>query len=277
LYPFGISLLFCFFSILVVFCGFGTGVFSAFLSIVYPIYASLEALAPSDARKDAEEKYRAYLVANASRRRKPHSGDSAAPGEAAATGAAAVEPPLPLSQPQLSLELLSLRHCLVYWLISSLFSAFELVFDRLLSWLPLYFPFKFVFLLWCFLPAYHGANTIFDHWLAPLLQRHSALIEEGIATTQTIASDTVTHLGRTVRANSAKLTDLIVAKGMELYRQASNGINSQSSTPRSALPAKSAAERAGGIPSVAEKDENAAILQEDTEAEPGREGEGRVM
>ncbi|CAM9998815.1 unnamed protein product, partial [Chrysoparadoxa australica] len=46
---------------------------------------------------------------------------------------------------------------LTYWLIFSTLSLLETFVEYLLKFIPFYYTFKLLFLVWCFFPEYHGA------------------------------------------------------------------------------------------------------------------------
>jgi hypothetical protein len=74
-----------------------------------------------------------------------------------------------------------IRKWLIYWVIYGLFSMFEVVSDKILSWLPMYYPIKLAFLLWCFLPQTQGAITVFNVLVRPVLNRHAHRIDSTVA------------------------------------------------------------------------------------------------
>ncbi|KAK4177220.1 TB2/DP1, HVA22 family-domain-containing protein [Triangularia setosa] len=60
---------------------------------------------------------------------------------------------------------------LTYWVVFSFFTVLE-SFISVVYWVPFYYTFKFIFLLWLSLPSFKGAEIIFRSFLAPTLSRH---------------------------------------------------------------------------------------------------------
>jgi len=81
---------------------------------------------------------------------------------------------------------------LTYWVIFSLFTVFESIADWFISWIPFYYIFKLVLLLWLLLPQFKGASKVYHRVLQPLMRRHEAQIDErlsqGIATARSLSS-----------------------------------------------------------------------------------------
>jgi len=71
-----------------------------------------------------------------------------------------------------------LNQWLTYWIVYGVFTMVESFSDTALSWIPLYYPFKLGFLLWCFLPQYLGALTVYKRFLYPLFTWLKQEIEE---------------------------------------------------------------------------------------------------
>ncbi|KAL2887739.1 Protein yop-1 [Ceratocystis lukuohia] len=63
------------------------------------------------------------------------------------------------------------RQWLTYWVVFSFFTVLE-SFIQVVYWFPFYFTFKFVFLLWLSLPAFRGAELVFNSFMAPMLAPH---------------------------------------------------------------------------------------------------------
>jgi len=60
---------------------------------------------------------------------------------------------------------------LTYWVVFAFFTVLEGFFS-IVYWLPFYFVFKFIFLLWLSLPTFRGAEIVFRSFLAPTLGRY---------------------------------------------------------------------------------------------------------
>lgn len=72
----------------------------------------------------------------------------------------------------------SIKRWLQYWIVFSLFANFEAIFGNFLQNIPLYFFYKIVFLLICFLPEYNGAEYFYRTLLKPIFNRYHNHIYE---------------------------------------------------------------------------------------------------
>ena len=97
------------------------------------------------------------------------------------------------------------RLWLVYWLVFGLLSFSERLSDSLLSFLPLYYPLKLAFLLWCFLPQTEGCAVLYDCVLHPLLARHSPTIERSVGDVREAVGAVGEHVVREGRKMSVQL------------------------------------------------------------------------
>jgi len=62
---------------------------------------------------------------------------------------------------------------LTYWVVYSAFSIAEFFSDIFLSWFPLYFLFKCMFLGWCMAPfSWNGSEFIYRRFIAPFVMEH---------------------------------------------------------------------------------------------------------
>lgn len=59
---------------------------------------------------------------------------------------------------------------LTYWIIFAFLSLIESAFS-VTYWLPFYYAFKFIFVLWLGLPQFSGAQVLFTSFLKPLLAK----------------------------------------------------------------------------------------------------------
>jgi len=57
---------------------------------------------------------------------------------------------------------------LTYWTVFSIFSLIEIWADLLEEYVPMYYPFKFAFLIYLFAPQTHGAEFIYKKFLRQL-------------------------------------------------------------------------------------------------------------
>lgn len=67
---------------------------------------------------------------------------------------------------------------LTYWVVFALFSVTEFFSDILLSWFPLYWLAKCLFLVWCFLPvSWNGSDIIYTRVVRPFFMKHQTGID----------------------------------------------------------------------------------------------------
>ncbi|KAJ8310931.1 hypothetical protein KUTeg_011516 [Tegillarca granosa] len=70
---------------------------------------------------------------------------------------------------------------LTYWVVYSFFSLLEFFTDIFLFWIPFYWFFKCVFLVWCFAPAqWNGSNMIYNRLIRPFVLRYQTKIDKAI-------------------------------------------------------------------------------------------------
>jgi TB2/DP1, HVA22 family len=62
-------------------------------------------------------------------------------------------------------------------IILGVFNLLDGIADSILSWVPLYFSAKVVFLIWLQLPQFRGAEFLYNTFLRPLFIKHSQAIE----------------------------------------------------------------------------------------------------
>ncbi|TYH49037.1 hypothetical protein ES332_D10G109400v1 [Gossypium tomentosum] len=67
---------------------------------------------------------------------------------------------------------------LIYWAAYGSFTLVETFSDKLLSWFPYYYHFKFAFLVWLQLPSTEGAKQIYKNHLRPCLLKHQARVDQ---------------------------------------------------------------------------------------------------
>ncbi|KAE8680641.1 HVA22-like protein k [Hibiscus syriacus] len=67
---------------------------------------------------------------------------------------------------------------LIYWAAYGSFTLVETFSDKLLSWFPYYYHFKFAFLVWLQLPSTEGAKQIYKNHLRPNLLKHQAKVDQ---------------------------------------------------------------------------------------------------
>lgn len=71
---------------------------------------------------------------------------------------------------------------LIYWVVYSVFALSELVTDVLFFWIPFYWFFKCLFLVWCMAPAScNGSQFVYYKVIRPYFLRYEGEIDQGIA------------------------------------------------------------------------------------------------
>lgn len=68
----------------------------------------------------------------------------------------------------------------MYWSVIGFLSAFEYVAEWLVSWIPLYYFFKTLFLLFLALPQTQGSTFVYSVHLAPILREHEDQIDSAV-------------------------------------------------------------------------------------------------
>jgi len=127
-----------------------------------------------------------------------------------------------------------LKQWLMYWIVYGIFTCVEHYSDTALSWIPFYNPFKLVFLLWCFLPRYNGATTIFQAFVRPILIKNEALVEGSIMQAQQVDSETLSHIGTQVKDKGLQLGHALRKKSMDFFQQQQLARINGAKTPRRA-------------------------------------------
>ncbi|XP_078373438.1 receptor expression-enhancing protein 5-like isoform X2 [Oculina patagonica] len=70
---------------------------------------------------------------------------------------------------------------LIYWVVFGVFNIVEFLSDILLSWFPLYFLVKLIFLCWCMAPvSWNGANTLYHRVIKPFVLKHQTQIDKAL-------------------------------------------------------------------------------------------------
>jgi receptor expression-enhancing protein 5/6 len=66
----------------------------------------------------------------------------------------------------------NIKNWLQYWILYSIFLNFECIFSYFLNTIHLYFFYKVVFLLICFLPQYNGAKYFYDTFIRRTFRKY---------------------------------------------------------------------------------------------------------
>jgi receptor expression-enhancing protein 5/6 len=70
------------------------------------------------------------------------------------------------------------KQWLTYWVVFGFFSFIDLFSGFLLQYIPFYFIFKILFLVWLFLPNFRGATTIYNRIILKLFIKYKPQIDE---------------------------------------------------------------------------------------------------
>ncbi|KAL9260007.1 HVA22-like protein [Drosera capensis] len=93
---------------------------------------------------------------------------------------------------------------LIYWTAYGSFSLVEVFSDKILSWFPLYYHFKFAFLVWLQLPTSEGANQLYVNHIRPFFLRHQQRFDQ-------ILGCAHHEIAKLVRAHQTEIQFLISA------------------------------------------------------------------
>uniref|UniRef100_A0A7S3PQQ3 Receptor expression-enhancing protein n=1 Tax=Aplanochytrium stocchinoi TaxID=215587 RepID=A0A7S3PQQ3_9STRA len=66
---------------------------------------------------------------------------------------------------------------LTYWVVYATFTVFEAFVDLILFWVPMYYSFKFGFLIWLFLPNTQGAKFLYDNVISPVFKANESTFD----------------------------------------------------------------------------------------------------
>jgi len=83
---------------------------------------------------------------------------------------------------------------LTYWVVFSAFSAVENITDLLVSWFPLYWFSKCLFLAWCFAPVpWNGSQFIYFRLIRPQYIAYGGQIDEALSRAANNAKELLDH------------------------------------------------------------------------------------
>lgn len=89
----------------------------------------------------------------------------------------------------------SLVKWMMYWIIFAFFTTAEAVADIILSWLPMYYEAKILFLIWLLSPATNGTSYLYRKLIHPNLQKHEEVIDEYISEASKKGAETLLSVG----------------------------------------------------------------------------------
>jgi len=85
---------------------------------------------------------------------------------------------------------------MMYWIIFALFTAGETFADMFISWLPLYYEIKIVFIIWLLSPATKGSSILYRKFVHPRLVKHEKAIDLYIAKASDRSYATLMDVGK---------------------------------------------------------------------------------
>ncbi|XP_057307338.1 receptor expression-enhancing protein 1-like isoform X2 [Hydractinia symbiolongicarpus] len=85
---------------------------------------------------------------------------------------------------------------MMYWIIFALFITCETFADIFISWLPLYYEIKIVFIIWLLSPATKGSSILYRKFVHPRLLKHERAIDKYISKAQKNSYATLMDVGR---------------------------------------------------------------------------------
>lgn len=95
---------------------------------------------------------------------------------------------------------------LTYWVVFAYFSIIEFFSDILLSWFPLYWLGKCIFLIWCYAPvSWNGSNTIYQRVIRPAFYKYQSRVDSSLRK----AVDTAGKLADEAVSAAQKVSNLV--------------------------------------------------------------------
>eukprot|EP00743_Colponemidia_sp_Colp-15_P000805 GILK01000888.1.p1 GENE.GILK01000888.1~~GILK01000888.1.p1 ORF type:complete len:207 (-),score=45.42 GILK01000888.1:242-862(-) len=115
------------------------------------------------------------------------------------------------------------KQWLTYWVVYAAFNLVEFFSDTLLFWVPLYYPLKLTFLVWCFLPSTKGACVVYGNFIRPFLKKHETKIDQAISEVHASAGQAAVELGKTgahlIQRHSVELLSKVAELSSSLTTQ----------------------------------------------------------
>lgn len=111
------------------------------------------------------------------------------------------------------------KQWLMYWIVNTFFIVFEMFGDVLVSWLPLYYEAKIVFIAWLTLPQFQGATVIYKKLIEPALTTYEQDIDSGITAARERASHHVRQLSDAGGAFLRNQGAAVLRKGSQFVSQ----------------------------------------------------------
>jgi len=85
---------------------------------------------------------------------------------------------------------------MMYWIVYAFFTTAESIADVFISWLPLYYEVKIVFIIWLLSPATKGASILYRRFIHPRLLQHENKIDKYIDKAKENSYATMMDLGK---------------------------------------------------------------------------------
>lgn len=85
---------------------------------------------------------------------------------------------------------------MMYWVIFALFLTCETFADMVLSWLPLYYEVKIIFIIWLLSPATRGSSILYRKFVHPRLVKHEKAIDKYLTEAQKNGYAALLHVGK---------------------------------------------------------------------------------
>jgi len=85
---------------------------------------------------------------------------------------------------------------MMYWIVFAFFTTAESLADVFISWLPLYYEVKVIFIIWLLSPATKGSSILYRRFVHPRLLKHEKKIDKYIDKAKENSYATMMELGR---------------------------------------------------------------------------------
>ncbi|RHZ77028.1 hypothetical protein Glove_186g169 [Diversispora epigaea] len=113
----------------------------------------------------------------------------------------------------------SITPWLMYWIVMAFFSVAEAIIDKFIFWLPFYYEFKMLFVLWLIMPQTQGATFLYQSLVDPTLTRHEQEIDSALALAQEQATTTGAEWGRQGLATLQRVAVNGLSKGQHILNE----------------------------------------------------------
>ncbi|KAI9094998.1 TB2/DP1, HVA22 family-domain-containing protein [Phlyctochytrium arcticum] len=93
-------------------------------------------------------------------------------------------------------DMVELDRWLIHWIVMASFTIAEIAGDTLLFWVPLYYEFKLLIILWLVLPYSQGSLYLYKNFLQPTLAKHEGDIDDAMIQAQAAARQMIVRWGQ---------------------------------------------------------------------------------